>query len=169
MKISRLPRIVLALGAVLLSSALLAASGWAAVQVITDPAGDGEPGCDIVQATAAFAKGGLIEQTITTAEPFGSKLAAPWIQIYVHRGEINKGQPPPAELSTNGLQHVGARVTDEGKTIVYTIRRSVLRARAGIPKRQKRYFWVARACFQNPDYAPGAAAEYKPRVAAHAL
>jgi hypothetical protein len=156
--------------AVLFAAATLllgAAGGWAATQTFTDAEGDGSggPECDIAAASVGSSHGRLVF-SITTAQPIASKLAAPWFQIYRKPGEINRGMAPPAELSGNGYPPTPLSLTNERKTVTYKIKPGTLRARLGVAKKQKRFFWVARECFMHPDYAPDAGPE-KPRVVGH--
>ncbi len=148
--------------------ALLAAGSAAALastKTYSDPTGDAAPECDISSASISRS-GGRLVFSVTTVEPNPSKSTAPWIQIYSKRGEVNRGQPPPAELSSQGYPRTPVKLSDEGRTASFKIKPSLLRKRLGVSKKQKTFYWVARKCFLDPDYAPGRAAPYKPKVAA---
>lgn len=160
---------VATLSALLLIVGLLFAVpvGRAATQSFTDPEGDSSAGaeCDIVAAAVANSAGKLAF-SITVVEPISSRLAAPWVQIYKKPAEINRGMPPPAELSGTAIPRVPLQLSNERRTATYRIKPAKLRTELGVSKKQKRFFWVARECFMHPDYAPDRGPE-KPRVVGH--
>jgi hypothetical protein len=152
---------------VLAAMSLAAAACWAGTQAFTDAEGDGGggPECDITAASVGKAHGKLVF-SITTVAPIASKLVAPWFQIYRKPGEINRGNPPPAELTGNGYPSTPLSFSNERRTVTYRVAPGTLRAELGATKTQKRFFWVARECFMHPDYAPDRGPE-KPRVVGH--
>jgi hypothetical protein len=141
----------------------LAGAAIADTQKVNDPRHDGHSGCEIHTATAGHASGGRVKHTITVADRIRRKSLAPIVLIFGKRSEV--GGAPRATLSS-GASGVKTKLTGSARRVTYTIKASKLRSEAGIPRRQRSYYWVANGCFANPDWAPGASGG-GPKLKAH--
>ena len=119
-------------------------AGGSQKTVVTDPVSNIEPGCDIRKATSKLTGDGRLRHRITLQQETGD--------LSVHRVTIYGGRSGGADFSLSDVADgVDARFANEGRSVVFTVRRWRV---AQAVDSQKRYFWVARSCMNPSDRAP---------------
>jgi hypothetical protein len=99
-------------------------AGGSEKTVVRDPASSNiEPGCDIRRATSKLTDDRRLRHTITLQEATGD--------LSVHRVSIYGGRSGGADLSLfDGADGVDAHFANQGKSVVFTIKRWRLRKRS---------------------------------------
>jgi hypothetical protein len=146
--------VVVLVGGLLLASAVI---GKPKTAVVHDPSGDGgaqnAASCDILKATSRLAKHGKLRHTVTTRGKVGLKITdtSPPVVLISSKKHFGGGLNLAVVLSPSA-QGVHARIKGHHKTVLYTLKRSVIASE--LPKGQERYFWLASTCLNPADTAP---------------